>query len=426
MTTTLSQLNHHNPFSTAWFFALAVLILLPALLFSSFVPEWAPPVALVGLAIIFALRGLATGRVIGHTPVDWPLLLLFLLLLVSLWITTDLSISLPLTYTFIANLAFFWAVAAQRNTPWLHRSGWLLLLAGLILAGVFLLGTNFSRTKLPFINQEVYTVLPGGFRPFWNPEGFNANLSGGLLALFWPPAVALIWRGNSWQQRDVAKLVAVVLGGLLVLTQSRGALLGGVVALLVITLLQSRRWLWFWWVVLAVVIIEAYHLGPDTFLETILGRSDIFGDRSLQGRQELWERSMYLMDDFPLTGVGLGMVESTIKQHYPTNLIRPDGNFKHVHNIYLQAGAEMGLPGLMAYLAFYLILFHWLLRRALDRQAGYNQALALGLLGSLIIFLTHGFFEVITFAPRAAIVVWGLFGLMVAVATSPVNQLQER
>jgi putative inorganic carbon (hco3(-)) transporter len=99
-----------------------------------------------------------------------------------------------------------------------------------------------------------------------------------------------------------------------------------------------------------------------------------------------------------------------------------DFDFKHAHNIYLQAAAEMGLPGLMAHLSLYLILFYLLLQRALDRRAGYQRVLALGLLGSLITFLTHGFFEVITFAPRAAIIVWGLFGLMVAVSTSPSSQ----
>jgi len=33
--------------------------------------------------------------------------------------------------------------------------------------------------------------------------------------------------------------------------------------------------------------------------------------------------------------------------------------------------------------------------------------------------LTHGLFEVITCATRAAIIVWGLFGLMAAVGMAP-------
>jgi putative inorganic carbon (HCO3(-)) transporter len=116
------------------------------------------------------------------------------------------------------------------------------------------------------------------------------------------------------------------------------------------------------------------------------------------------------------------MVEAAIDARYTGGLVGPDGQFKHAHNVYLQVGAEMGLPGLVGHLALYLILLYLLARRALDRRAGYRQALALALLGSLTVFLTHGFFEVITYATRAAVVVWALFGLMVAVTTSSAGQ----
>jgi O-antigen ligase len=422
MITAARRFNHYNPLAAAWFLVLVVLILVPALLFSSFVPGWAPVVALVGLLLAFLLRSVATGRVIGHTPADWPLLLLLLTLPIGLWVTADPEVSLPRAYAFVANLALFWAVAAQRDAPWLRWSGWLLLLAGLVLGCLFLLGTRFGSNKLAFIDRDIYTMLPGGLHPFWNPGGFNANLSGGVLALFWIPAVVLAWRGDSWQQRDVAKLVVVVLSALILLTQSRGALLGCIVALLVITVLIDRRWLLFWLIVLLCTAVVAYQLGPAVFLEAILGQSDVLGDRSLLGRQELWQRSIDVIRLRPLTGVGLGMVDPAIKSIYPSDLLEPTSNIKHAHNVYLQAGAEMGLPGLIAHLMFFIILGYLLVRRALDRSAGYYRILALGLLGTLVVFLTHGFFEVITYATRAAIVIWGLFGLMVAVATSSSSQ----
>jgi len=268
------------------------------------------------------------------------------------------------------------------------------------------------------MNQDIYTTLPGGLRPFWNPAGFNPNLSGGLLALFWAPAVVLIWLGSTWQQRDAAKPVAVLVSIMLLLTQSRGALLGVLVALPVITLLQNRRWQWVWLLVLVLALIGTFRVGPGVVLETFFGQSDVLEHQTLQGRQELWQRSYDLIRAAPLTGVGLGLVETALKERYPSDLIRPNAEFKHAHNVYLQVGAEMGLPGLLAHLTIFLTLLQLLLRRARDDRAGCYRGLALGLLGSLITFMTHGFFEVITYAPRAAIVVWGLFGLMVAVATT--------
>lgn len=416
MATTRQYLRESNPLSLPWLFALAAVVPLPALLFSSFMPAWAPPVALAGLVCVLVLRGLAAGRPAGHTPVDIPLLVLALLLPVGLRLTAAPDVTLAWTYAFIANLAVFWAVAAQRDTPWLGWSGWLLLLLGLGLAGVFLMGTRFT-TKLPFIDRDIYSLLPGGLRPFWNPAGFNSNLSGGLLALFWAPALVLAWRGRSWPQRGVAGLAVLVLSAGLLLMQSRGALLGAAAALVAITSLRSRSWRLVWLLAGLMLAVGVYRLGPERWLETFIGRSDALGSLNFQGRPELWQKSFYLMADYPLTGVGLGMVEPALRQHYPSEFIKPGSEFKHAHNIYLQAGAELGLPGLAAYLAFYLMLLYLLVRRARAYPGHYTGVLALGLLGSLVTFLTHGFFEVITYAPRAAIFVWALFGLMVAVST---------
>lgn len=426
ITTLKQQLYHHNPLRTAWVFALAVIILLPALLFSRFMPGWAPIVAIVGLAIIFLLRILAIGRLTGHPSIDWPLFTLLLMLPVGLWATPDASISLPRTYAFVANLALFWAVAAQRNNAWFgQKSGWLLLLAGLLFSIIVLLGTRFGSNKFTFIDQNIYGPLPGAWQPFWRgPEhlGLNPNLSGGLLALFWMPATVLIWHGNTWQQRDIAKLVAVILLLAILLTQSRGALLGVLVALIVVTSIHHWRWFIFWAVMLVVGGIWSYQLGFQSVLTDFLTERGTLAVSNLQSRQTLWQHSLHLMLDFPLTGVGLGMIEPVVRQLYPAISISADTSFKHAHNIYLQAGAEMGLPGFIAHLVFYFALLRLLLKRALDPRAGYSRALALGLLGSLVAFLTHGFFEVITYAPRAAVVVWALFGLIVAVATGSVRQ----
>jgi putative inorganic carbon (hco3(-)) transporter len=421
MTTALRYLNREISHGAAWFNLLAVLVLLPGLLFSDYMPSWVPLAALAGLLFLFGLQAAASGHVFGQTPLDWSLLLLLLSVAASLWITPERAASLPRAYTLMANLALFWVVAGQPDAPWLRWSGWLLLLGGLILGSVFLLGTQFvstGSTTLTFIDREIYTRLPGGWRPFWNQEGFHTNLSAGLLALFWLPALVLVWTGDSWQQRDVAKLVTGALAVLLVLAQSRGALLGAAVAVAIVSSLWNRRWLLLWLVVVVGMVAGAFSLGPEGLLEMALGPSDVLDVTSLRGRQELWQRGLAMVRDSPLTGVGLGMVDPMFRQLYPTLLLGPDKVLKHTHNIYLQAAAETGLVGLIAHLSLYLSLLALLIRRVLDRTAGQQRTLALALLGSLIVFLTHGLFEVITFAPRAAIVVWGLFGLMVAISTS--------
>ena len=213
------------------------------------------------------------------------------------------------------------------------------------------------------------------------------------------------------------------MGILLILTQSRGALIGVVCATLVVVVLSNRRWWWVWLIgILAIMFMIIALNGAPVILDMLLGTSDVLGVSSLQGRLELWSRAIYMIQDFPFTGVGLGMFEPIVKLLYPTFSIAPDVVFFHAHNIYLNVAAEMGLPGLIGHLGFYLVLAVLLLRQALNGGTKSTRTLAIGLFGALLVFLIHGLFEVLTMAPRAAFMIWGLFGLMAAVGMSPKGQ----
>ncbi len=401
-----------------WFLLIPAVLAAPPLLFSTFVPRWAP-VAVVGLlAAVALLRCLAVGRLLGHTPADLPLVLILLTLPVGLWAAADHAATLSRVYAFVANLALFWAVAALSKTSSLRWSGWGLLFVGLTLAGVFLLGTRFSVAKLPFLNRDIYTLLPGGLKPFWNETGFNANLAGGVLALFWPPAIMLLIAGESRLQRLAALVIAAILSAMLVLTQSRGALIAVALVLPVMTIVYDRRWLWGWGsLTLAGATYLLLHRGGVS-VETLLGQDSMLGVSSLQGRVELWSRALYMIQDFSFTGVGLGMFEPVVKLLYPTFLIGPDAPFNHAHNIYLQTAAEMGIPGLIGHLALYGILGALLVRRSKGHGGERYRVLTIGLLGSLLVYLTHGLTDAVSFYLRTAFIVWSLFGLMVAVATA--------
>ncbi len=402
-----------------WLTGLLLLIAVPPLLFSVYLPAWLPVVVVAYLVVLFIFRSIAVGRLAGHTPVDVPLFLLLLTLPVGLWASADLRVTLPRTYAFMAGLAVFAAVAVQRNPKLLPWFGWGVLLLALGLSVFLLPGTRFSASKLPFIDYELYSLLPGGFRPFWNLAGFNANLTGGLLALFVPPAVILTIRGRNWPQRGLAAFTLVVLMVMLLLAQSRGALIGIAIAIPVTTILYDRRWAWLWaGMIIVVLVLGLAFSGSSLPIEQVLGVDQVLGGNPLQGRVELWSRAIYMSQDFAFTGVGLGMYEKVMLLLYPTFLISPNDDIRHPHNLFLQHSAEMGIPALIAFVAMYLILGYILIRQFSTWGRHSHGPLALGLFGSLLVYLIHGQFEVITYAPRAAIFIWGLFGLMSAVGTA--------
>lgn len=417
MRSAIQTASSYNPLSHSWIFGLSVLVLLPALFFNQWMPPGISELALVGLLVILGLR-VSNNIRLYDSFIYGPPLLLLLLLPVGLLITDNLSISLPRAYAFVANLALFWAVAAQGNTDWFKWTiPWLFLILGPILAITLLVTTDFNTTKFSFINQSWYALLPTGWRVFWDQEKLNPNMSAGLLALFWLPVVVLIWQGSSWQQRDLAKFVATFMLVILLLTQSRGALVAVTIALLAVIVLQSRHWYLFCLAIFIIVGLINYIVSPAVILEALTNHSEVFGRSSLAGRRELWEQAIYLIIASPLLGIGLGMVEPIIRDLYPVTTYGIIAPFDHVHNLYLQIGVEMGLIGLAAHIFLFVGLFKRLWQQAQNPPDIHRAAITLGLLGTLVTLLGHGCLDAIIASPYVAIVVWGLLGLMVAVTT---------
>jgi putative inorganic carbon (HCO3(-)) transporter len=415
MPSTLIRFNRINPFTHATVFTLVVMLMLPVLLFSTHFPDWVPLMVIGLLVLVFLLRAVANGRLLGTTPADFPLYILLLLIPLNLWATPDLAVTLPFAYALIANIALFWAIAAQRNAKWLPYTPWLYILGTLGLIALTLIGTNFSIIRIPFIPTTLYNQLSIFNVISFDADGFNPNLSSGLLALFILPLFITVWQGKGWVLRIISAATMTTALLLIFLLLSRGAIVGLAVALILVTLLINKRWFIFWLAVGVTGVVTFYFLTQQTSLNSIfMGTTDI---TTLDQREEIWSRVFYMLQDFSFTGVGLGMVEPVIQILYPT-FIMPADNVNHAHNIYLQTGAEMGLLGMISLIALFFVLFAWLLQQFQKTKNSPVALLALGLLGSLITFMGHGLIDTITSSTLVSIIVWGFFGLMAAVAAT--------
>jgi len=141
-----------------------------------------------------------------------------------------------------------------------------------------------------------------------------------------------------------------------------------------------------------------------------------------------------MLQDFPFTGIGLGTFDLVQPLLYPFFLSA--GLAHHAHNLFLQVAVDLGLPGLIAYLALLLGCFYctWQAYRALraprNRVSPGNRvsprnpvskpappwlaSLALGLLGSLIALSVHGLVDAATWSNKLSFIPWCAFGLSAA------------
>jgi putative inorganic carbon (HCO3(-)) transporter len=378
---------------------------------ATFQQAWLTP-ALVVAALFWPLRRFANGRWTVRTLVDWPLLLLLIMLPVTLWASSVPEKTLPQVLRLLAGAALFYALVNWAN-PWRLRlavNG--VLAAGLLLALAAPFAVQWNTLKLAFIPPALYTR----FR-ILVADPANPNVMAGSLALLLPLGIGLLlfaWRNLRIWERLLAGGFVLCGGAIFLLTQSRSAWLALGMALVIFVILRGR---WGWVLAIGVVLIAlllAARLGLSSVAGALVSGPTLGG---LEGRLEVWSRAIYMVQDFPFTGIGLGAFTEVADRLYPFFLYAP-GSVEHAHNLFLQVAADLGLPGLIAWLAILLGCSYaaWRAYRA-GRCLGNPWLAGLGasLLAAQAILVIHGLTDAVTWGMvRPAPLVWLVWALCVS------------
>jgi putative inorganic carbon (HCO3(-)) transporter len=390
-------------------------------------------VLLVAVPATWLCRRATTGHFVRRTPLDGPVALLLVMALVTLGVTPVPGLTFPRVLALVWGVAVFYGVAA-------HAQGERALLAAVALyvafgagiAGVGLLGTNWLY-KLGQI-EGLVRRLPAALRGLPGAEaGFHPNEVAGTLLWFIPVQVALLacWLAGRWDAGYRRTSGGLLLGstGLaiftLVLTQSRGGWGGFAVALLAMLAMTGRRSR-----IAAVVLgllglLAAVYVGPARLFEIMSSGAveETVGRLSVAFRLEVWRGALWGIADFPFTGMGLGAFRRVAPLLYPLD-IEPGYPIAHAHNHLLHAGVELGIPGLVAYLATWL-LAAWLVVAAYRRTRGWLRALAVGSGGALVAYFVYGITDTVALGAKPGAMFWYLLGLIIALhglATDPVAE----
>lgn len=420
--------------------AAAPLFLFPA-------PERVP--GLLVFPLLLAINGIVWRRVIPITPLNAPLLLLSIMMLVSLWATTDLAASLPKISGLLYGLLVFFVTVLYGQS----RRGWLgalvlFCLMGMGIAFISLLGTNWLVYKFEVfkpIVQRLPSFLAGlsgtaaGFHPnevagaiLWSVP---VTASAGLAIVSGKYPLTGIHLRGLWL--GCVGLAAIFSLGVVILTQSRSGYIGLALAMmLMIVLALPRRVRWLG--LILIVVIGAVGIGivathglhnvmGGLFDQTIVGDS-VYSLSSLNVRMDIWSSAVAGIKDFPLTGMGMNRFRTEIHLLYPVFSIPYDYSLGHAHNEFLQVGLDLGIPGMIAFVSIYLVAF-WLLVKVYRRavQMGNDGTtlrwLILGLGGGLFGHLVYGMTDAVALGAKPGILFWMLLGLIVGLhqQATPLN-----
>ncbi len=368
--------------------------------------------ALVVAACFWPIRWLAYRRLSARTAGDWAAGGLLLLIPVTLWATALPEITRTGVLQLLTGLALFYAAVNWADGR--SRLGW--LRAGLVLAGLGLaLIAPFSTALL----SGKFSFLPRGWARLPNllSETVNPNVMAGILIVLVPLALAALlfsWRRLRRIELALMAVAAVVSLAVIPLTESRSALISLAAALLV---LIALRWRW-GWVALPLSALAAglgiARIGVERVAALFSAGSAIGG---LSGRPEVWSRALYMIQDFPFTGVGMGSFKPVANLLYPFFTLGPDADVPHAHNLALQVAVDLGLPGVIAWLALAGLVFAgaWqVYRRGRASGDGWLTGLGAGLLASQAALVLHGLTDAVTWGTRPAVLVWAVWGLAMA------------
>lgn len=396
-----------------WEWAILLLLLIPVAL----LPWGYAAASLIVVPLFWLLRKVTTGHFLTATPYDLALLVLVAMIGLSVTVTFDWTVSGPKIAGIFLGIALLYATAGhgrQGHSLWPIVS--IVLLAGVLMAVVGLIGGEWLP-PYQFLNRaSALLPLPAGV-PGAVDGVVNPNELAGVICWVLPLALACLI--VSLRRATRSRLVSVTLlptivflGFLLVATSSRGGMLATILgSLLVIACFVPIRWR----LVLGIGVL----VGLGALVAYTGSRIDqnIVGDAvGMTGRLEIWSRALLTIGDFPLTGTGVNGFRHVVDVLYPLYTIPADIDLGHAHNQVLQAALDLGLPGLVAYMALWIIsagLLWSSYRRLRLRHASRHPyfGLVAGLAGSLLAGWVFGLFDAISLGARPGFIWWLLLGL---------------
>lgn len=398
-----------------------LLLLLPLLIFPDrFLPNPWQPWIVTAAFLFWPLRWWLQGYVLARTPVRLAGLLFLLCLPLPMLITTDPVRSWEALSYLVAGIAL--AVAAA-NMPLLQRApvclAWVLVAMGV---GLALIGP-LVITQVS-IGMALLQRIQSAAGPLSAALGetINPNILANALLAIVPLSGAFVLRGGwhigngrtaGWL-RPLLALATLLMIAVIYLSESRGALLALLVIILLLLVLRFPKLAWLT-PFLAGGAILLFVSGGMGLLDSLTQATGSSATSGFDERMELWQRGLYAMQDFSFTGIGLGTYGTVIPFLYPFVMIPPNIFLPDAHNLPIQVGVDLGIPGLIMWLAMLLCLFVMMAQVLRGTRDNLRWVLAAGVTASFVGMLVAGIFAATNWGVKPAFLPWviGALGVLV-------------
>jgi O-antigen ligase len=193
---------------------------------------------------------------------------------------------------------------------------------------------------------------------------------------------------------------------LLYLTRCRGPVVALAVSFFALFLFKR------WFKAIAVGVLLFLVMLAVTPKEMIFHLDADYKEQSIVERVELWKRALDVIDSKPWIGTGINTYDVAHEKYDTRQNWRVRGYY--AHNGYLQLAAEIGVPGILFFLAFLVFFFRRGIQGARAVRGLPEEWTILGLMTGLLAFLIYALSDTNLQSPQPLMAFWFMAGVLMA------------
>jgi O-antigen ligase len=286
-------------------------------------------------------------------------------------------------------------------------------LGAFIVGAIALTASDWSEGKIEFLRPMTQFFLQVTTYP--GVEGlFNVNELGGAMTWVIPLTVGLTYYFRSlgnmrWHWLSYTSVILMVIA--LLIGQSLSASIGVLIGVLVV-IIPNRYWLSVLSIMLAgfLIVQIAISFFPQQSFQIASSLSGRRNVESLEHRAVMWQTAQDALLDYPFTGLGMAMYRSpSVWEDYPTPGFDRYQAF-HAHNELLGIGTDLGIPGMVVWIALYFSAGQMLFA-GWQRGGVTHRLLVKAIAGGLLAHAIYGLTDAIPIWDRFAFFFWWMLGL---------------